>query len=140
VEFLLVLLALVAVVYIVSGPLRRPGAGDRSSGTAPRDRVERHGSPARGGAATRVSSLAGGFARENELSELEAAREAKYREIRDTQLDYDTGKLSAEDFESLDSGLRRQALEILERIDRLAPPGPRPARPGSAETGLGEPE
>ncbi len=139
-EFLLVLLVLVAVVYVVSGPLRRPDAGDRSPASAQRGLVGGRGSPSRAGAAAAASSAAGDFAHENDLSELEAAREAKYREIRDTQLDYDTGKLSAEDFESLDSGLRRQALEILERIDRLAPPDARSARRGSAETGLGEPE
>ena len=34
--------------------------------------------------------------------ELEAAREAKYREIRDAELDYRTGKLSQEDFAATD--------------------------------------
>jgi cytochrome c-type biogenesis protein CcmF len=50
---------------------------------------------------------------------LEAAREAKYREIRDAELDYRTGKLSLEDYEAVNSALRAEAIEIL---DRLQPP------------------
>ena len=49
--------------------------------------------------------------------ELEAAREAKYREIRDAELDYRTGKLSREDYEAIDGALRAEALEILNRIE-----------------------
>lgn len=56
--------------------------------------------------------------------ELEAAREAKYREIRDTELDYRTGKLSREDYEAIDADLRAEALEILDRIERLSPREP----------------
>jgi hypothetical protein len=52
------------------------------------------------------------------LAELEARKEAKYREIRDAELDYRTGKLSAEDHRALDRALRREALGILEEIDR----------------------
>jgi hypothetical protein len=54
-----------------------------------------------------------------ERGELEAAREAKYREIRDAELDYRTGKLSREDFEALDGTLRAEALEILNRLEAL---------------------
>jgi hypothetical protein len=53
-----------------------------------------------------------------ELAELEAAREAKYREIRDLELDYRTGKLSSEDYEALDAQLRSEAIEILDRLER----------------------
>ena len=53
------------------------------------------------------------------LLELEAAKEAKYREIRDAELDYRTGKLSEEDFRALDRALRAEAVEILRRIDEL---------------------
>lgn len=49
--------------------------------------------------------------------ELEAAREAKYREIRDTELDYRTGKLSHEDFEAINGALRAEAMEILNQLD-----------------------
>ena len=51
--------------------------------------------------------------------ELEAAREAKYREIRDAELDYRTGKLSREDFAATDGALRAEAVEILDRLAQL---------------------
>jgi hypothetical protein len=68
-----------------------------------------------------------------ELLELEAAREAKYSEIRDAELDYRTGKLSREDYESVAGSLRAEALELLNRLEalqarRLAREEPR--RPG----------
>jgi hypothetical protein len=50
---------------------------------------------------------------------LEAAREAKYREIRDAELDYRTGKLSRADYEQLAAGLRAEAVEILDRLAAL---------------------
>jgi hypothetical protein len=53
-----------------------------------------------------------------ERDQLEVAREAKYREIRDAELDYRTGKLSREDYEAVDGALRAEALEILNRIER----------------------
>ena len=54
-----------------------------------------------------------------ELAELEAAREAKYREIRDAELDHRTGKLSDADYELLDGSLRAEAIEILNAIDEV---------------------
>ena len=54
-----------------------------------------------------------------ERAELEAAREAKYREIRDAELDFRTGKLSPEDYAAIDAALRAEALEILDRIETL---------------------
>ena len=54
-----------------------------------------------------------------ERSELEAAKEAKFREIRDTELDYRTGKLSREDWRALDTSLRAEAVEVLRRLDEL---------------------
>ncbi len=53
-----------------------------------------------------------------DLAELEAAREAKYRELRDADLDHRTGKLSDADYEELDRSLRGEAIEILRGIDR----------------------
>jgi cytochrome c-type biogenesis protein CcmF len=47
--------------------------------------------------------------------ELEALKEAKYREIRDAELDHAAGKLSDEDFAILDAELRKEAVEILDR-------------------------
>ena len=53
----------------------------------------------------------------DERSALEAAREAKYREIRDAELDHRTGKLSDADYEALDRTLRAEAVEILRKLD-----------------------
>ena len=50
---------------------------------------------------------------------LEAAREAKYREIRELEMDHRTGKLSEEDFRALDRQLRAEAVVILRELDRL---------------------
>jgi hypothetical protein len=58
--------------------------------------------------------------RTEQLAELEARKEAKYREIRDAQNDLRAGKLSAEDHRALDAGLRREAVEILAEIDRVS--------------------
>jgi hypothetical protein len=46
-------------------------------------------------------------------TELEALKEAKYREIRDAELDHAAGKLSDEDFALLDAELRKEAIGIL---------------------------
>jgi hypothetical protein len=50
-------------------------------------------------------------------ADLEAAKEAKYREIRDAELDFRTGKLSEDDWRRLDRELRADAVELLHRID-----------------------
>ena len=83
---LLIVALLVAVVLVVSAPLR---AAHRPTDPASAER-----------------------------DQLEVAREAKYREIRDAELDYRTGKLSREDYEAVDGALRAEALEILNRIER----------------------
>jgi flagellar biosynthesis/type III secretory pathway M-ring protein FliF/YscJ len=88
---LLTLLLLAAVIVIVAAPLR----ARRRAALAPDERD--------GGA---------------ERAELESAREAKYREIRDTELDYRTGKLSREDYEAVDAALRAEALAILDALAR----------------------
>lgn len=65
--------------------------------------------------------------------ELEAAREAKYREIRDLEMDYRTGKLSLADYRASDGALRIEALEILNRLEREFPQpaaGSATGRPG----------
>jgi hypothetical protein len=56
---------------------------------------------------------------ETRLAELRAAKEAKYREIRDAELDHQMGKLSREDWRSVDRALRGEAIEILRELDRL---------------------
>jgi hypothetical protein len=68
---------------------------------------------------SRRSSEAGESA---DRAELEAARDAKYREIRDAELDYRTGKLSEADWRALDRALRAEAVAILQRLDDLDPP------------------
>jgi hypothetical protein len=92
------------VVALVSAPLRR--AREREA-PMPHD-----GEPA----AARDTPVATGSSVRDEL---EAAREAKYREIRDAELDFRTGKLSSEDYRAIDADLRAEAIEILNRLERL---------------------
>jgi flagellar biosynthesis/type III secretory pathway M-ring protein FliF/YscJ len=86
---LLIFVVLVAAVALVTAPLRR-GHAER---LATREQVLRE--------------------------ELEAAKEAKYREIRDAEMDYRTGKLSEADYRALDRELRGEAVEILRDLDQL---------------------
>jgi hypothetical protein len=74
-----------------------------------------------GGAEERIES--------SRIEELQAAKEAKYREIRDAELDREMGKLSRDDWRSVDRDLRGEAIEILRELDHLEgrPPGERPA-------------
>jgi hypothetical protein len=53
------------------------------------------------------------------LEDLEAAKEARYREIREAEMDYRTGKLSEEDWKAIDRQLRAEAVELLRRLDAL---------------------
>jgi len=53
------------------------------------------------------------------VEELLAAKEAKYREIRDAELDHRMGKVSREDWRAVDRDLRGEAIEILRELDRL---------------------
>ncbi|HSS33103.1 MAG TPA: cytochrome c-type biogenesis CcmF C-terminal domain-containing protein [Solirubrobacterales bacterium] len=50
-------------------------------------------------------------------TEADALKEAKYREIRDAELDHAAGKLSDEDFAAIDAELRREAVEILDSVN-----------------------
>jgi hypothetical protein len=87
---LTIIAVLAATVWLISAPLRRAG------GETPEHerRVVRR-------------------------AELDAAREAKYREIRDTELDWRTGKLSDADHLALERTLRAEAVEILHQLDQL---------------------
>ena len=87
VALLVILVVLGAVVALVSAPLR--GGAFEQARSASADRV----------------------------AELEAAKEAKYREIRDAELDWRGGKLSEEDHRVLDRELRAEAVEILRALD-----------------------
>jgi hypothetical protein len=89
-EIVLALAIVVLVAWFVTAPLRHRPA---------RRADERHS--------------------EAELADLEARKEAKYRQIRDAEADHAAGKLSDEDYRRLDGELRAEAIEILKRIDRV---------------------
>jgi hypothetical protein len=99
-EVLLVLAVLAVAVLVISAPLR---------------------------AGTRSAAQSGEAVTSADRAELEAERDAKYREIRDAELDYRTGKLSHEDWQALDSSLRAEAVALLRRLDAL---GQRESRAG----------
>jgi hypothetical protein len=90
VQYLIILAILGLVAVFLTAPLRRPPDPATSAGTSSASR----------------------------LDDLEAAREAKYREIRDAELDHRTGKLSDADYAELDRTLRAEAIEILRELDR----------------------
>ncbi len=75
------------------------------------DRARKVGAARERGESARRSSL--------QIADLEAQKEARYREIRDAELDRETGKLTQEDWERLDRELRADAARILHEIDRL---------------------
>ena len=91
-EILVVLAVMVVAVMVIAGPLRR------------RRKPAEESSPAA------------------QLAELEAAKEAKLREIREAELDHRLGKLSRDDWRALDATLRQEAIVILRRLDELQPP------------------
>jgi hypothetical protein len=66
--------------------------------------------------------------RDGRLADLELRKETKYGEIRDAEADFHAGKLSQDDYRELDRALRREAIAILEQIDRVnrTPPGAAP--------------
>ena len=88
-EIALALALLVVVAWFVTAPLRGP--------------VEE----AEAAAATEDPRVA----------DLEARKEAKYRQIRDAELDHAQGKLSDADWRRHDAELRREAIEILKELD-----------------------
>jgi hypothetical protein len=90
VALLVIVVVIAGVVVIVWAPLRHAGVRDASDDLADR------------------------------LAELEARKEAKYREIRDAQMDFETGKLSQDDHRALDRQLRAEAMEVLRAIDEAS--------------------
>jgi len=66
-------------------------------------------------------------------TEADARKEAKYREIRDAELDHAAGKLSDEDFAALDAELREEAIEILDGVGNGNGNGAHPREPEKAE-------
>jgi cytochrome c-type biogenesis protein CcmI len=93
-EVVLALVLVAVLAVFVAWPLRRRDEG--------------------GGAANEESA---------DLADLEARKEALYRQIRDAELDREQGKLSRSDWERLDAELRRDAIAVLKRIDAVRGPG-----------------
>jgi predicted Holliday junction resolvase-like endonuclease len=90
VELILIALILLVVAVFVTAPLRRSGA---------------RGEPPR--------------AEDPRIAELEARKEAKYREIRDAEMDREAGKLTQEEWRRIDRELRREAIQVLKELDRV---------------------
>jgi hypothetical protein len=89
-ELLVIVAVVAAVVWVVSAPLRRGKVVQRD---------------------LREASL---------RADLEARKEAKYREIREAEMDWRTGKLSEPDYRALDRRLRREAIELLSELDQVS--------------------
>jgi flagellar biosynthesis/type III secretory pathway M-ring protein FliF/YscJ len=66
---------------------------------------------------------AGAEGEDPRIADLEARKEAKYREIRDAELDHAAGKLSDEDFRRQNAELRAEAIEILKQLDEASGTG-----------------
>jgi hypothetical protein len=109
VAVILILLLLAVVILVIAAPLR--GGDADTPGPSPSD-------PQGATAIDTQGARQAGLARE----QLEAAREAKYREIRDSELDYRTGKLSQEDYAAIDAQLRAEAIDILNGLEQLERP------------------
>jgi flagellar biosynthesis/type III secretory pathway M-ring protein FliF/YscJ len=62
----------------------------------------------------------------SQIADLEAAKAARYREIREAEMDFRTGKLSEEDWKAIDRALRAEAMEVLRRLDALGAGSPAP--------------
>ena len=91
-EIFLALVIVAVVVWFVAVPLRRPRDGAAGAVDPGEDPV---------------------------IADLEARKEAKYREIRDAELDRRQGKLSEADWRRQDAELRREAIEILRQLDEV---------------------
>jgi hypothetical protein len=102
VDVVLAVILVLVLAWFVSAPLRRH-AGDESASDETED---------------------------PQLADLEARKEAKYRQIRDAELDRAQGKLSEEDWHRADAELRREAIEILKELDRVREDSGRPEPAG----------
>ena len=58
---------------------------------------------------------------EIERQELEAEKSRLLQEIHELELDYETGKLSDDDYRAIEARLKGRAVEVMQRIDALAP-------------------
>ena len=91
-EYALAIVILLALAWFVSAPLREREQGEE---------------------------VAEGDVEDPVLAELEDRKEAKYREIRDAELDRAQGKLNERDFHRQDAELRAEAIAILKELDRV---------------------
>jgi hypothetical protein len=107
---LLVLLALAAALAVILSPLR---AGHHEAAEA---------------------------ADEAAIADLQTAKEGKYLEIREAEMDYRTGKLSEADWRIVDRQLRAEAVELLRRLDSLGASEPPSASDVVAPEPLPSPE
>jgi hypothetical protein len=94
---LLALLIVALIAWFLIAPLRRSGGPD----------------------------VAAADTEDPRIADLEARKEAKYREIRDAELDRRQGKLSPDDWRRQDAELRRDAIAILKELDQARGEGPR---------------
>lgn len=109
-EYVLAGLIVLVLVVFVSAPLRRrPEAGSEAEATE-----------------------------DPRLADLEARKEAKYREIRELEMDRAQGKLSDADFHRADAELRGEAIEILKEIDRAREDGETAEAPPQPSTNPGK--
>lgn len=92
VEVLIAVAVVAVLAWVFTAPLR--GGGDRDDGLA---EVE-----------------------DPRVADLEARKEALYRQIRDAELDRAQGKLSEADWRRADAELRQEAIEVLKRLDGAA--------------------
>ena len=88
-EFVLIAVILVVLAVFVTAPLRRAVGVSHSAVEDPR------------------------------FADLEARKPAKYREIRDAELDREAGKIDEQEWRRQDTELRRDAIGILKQLDEL---------------------
>lgn len=68
-----------------------------------------------------------------ERAELEDAKQSKYREIKDAELEYKAGRMTEQQWNETDKELRREAMQILKDIDTLgAQKDAEPVKPAEA--------
>jgi hypothetical protein len=80
-----------------------------------------------------AAPLTDGSDRMAELRELYALRDITYETLRDLEFDFHSGKIGADDYNELSDRFRREAIDLVGRIEALEvtfPKGPRPARDG----------
>jgi transposase len=58
---------------------------------------------------------------DDRLADLVERKESVLRAIKETEFDYQTGKLAEEDFKRYDQRLRQQAIALIQQIEKIAP-------------------